>query len=172
VHRKRIILASVFALGLAFAFGVVTLSVRRAVTPKIIPDETLIANFHANRQEFDALRRLVTEDARYRSNISAAALRDDNIEESQRRHTKDMLRQIDPSLTISRDYDNTVRFVFEIGGLSAIGRGWMKGIEYIPGDYHREGVILSNLDLAEKVLHGVYLRPIEGKWFLIMQIDE
>jgi hypothetical protein len=70
------------------------------------------------------------------------------------------------------DYDNVVRFIFAGGGLSAIGPGWVKGIEYVAVDCKRVWDIVHNLDKARLLPAGVYLRPIERKWFIFYQRDD
>jgi hypothetical protein len=55
------------------------------------------------------------------------------------------------------------------GGLSAISSGWLKGIEYVPGSFEKKGVILQNLDGANTLSAGVYLRQIEPNWFIVYQ---
>jgi hypothetical protein len=70
------------------------------------------------------------------------------------------------------DYDGTVRFIYAGGGLSAIGPGWGKGIEFVPDDYRRKGSIAQNLDEARKLPPNVYLREIEPHWFIFYQRDD
>lgn len=40
-------------------------------------------------------------------------------------------------------YTGVVRFIFAGEGV-AIGPGWVKGIEYVPGDYGKEGTLLPD----------------------------
>jgi hypothetical protein len=55
---------------------------------------------------------------------------------------------------------------------TAIGPGWVKGIEYVPGGYSREGVLSADLDGARKLPARVYIRQIEPNWFVFYQRDE
>jgi hypothetical protein len=66
---------------------------------------------------------------------------------------------------VTVDYDHTVRFLFVIGQISAIGPDWMKGIEYVPGGYESKGDLVQTLDNARTLPTGVYLRKIEPDWF-------
>jgi hypothetical protein len=64
-----------------------------------------------------------------------------------------------------------VRFHFAGGSLSAIGPGWFKGIEYLPGDLsEREGVVSPELNHPASLATGeVYLRMIDAHWFIFFQ---
>jgi len=70
--------------------------------------------------------------------------------------------------------EGIVRFVFAGGGLLAIGPGWLKGIEYVPVDDNRNNrragrIVENNLDQANVLPPGVYLRRITDNWFILYQ---
>jgi len=78
---------------------------------------------------------------------------------------------VPPILTVG-GHDGVTRFAFAEGGLLAVSSGWAKGIEYVTGDYEKEGDIKQNLDDARRLPPGVYLRQIEPHWFIFYQRDE
>lgn len=96
---------------------------------------------------------------------------DAKIQGARRNEYKKLLSEIKPGLIVTADHDGTTRFIFAGGGLSAMGPGWLKGIEYIPGDYKKEGVLLPSLDKVDSFPEDVYLRKIEPHWFLVYQRD-
>jgi hypothetical protein len=138
-------------------------------------DEKLIAIFHDNHQAFEKLQQMAIEDSRqgrYFSKIYLEQSREEGskIDESRLREYKNVISRIRPGLNWQIDgRNNVVRFIFAQGGLLAVGPGWIEGIEYIPGDYRRNGVVLTNLDKASTSPAGIYLRPIETNWFLFYQ---
>jgi hypothetical protein len=176
-------------------------------------DEQLIAIFHAHQTAFEKLQQMATEDARYgwyfnSPDFEGAKLDEayrqeyekdpryawyfkspyfegGKLKETRRKQYEDLVSEISPGLNIGTDYDNAMRFVFAGGGTSAIGPGWAKGIEYVPGSHETngavygntvikgityqqqwKGVVLTNLDNAQTLPPHTYLRPIEPNWFL------
>jgi hypothetical protein len=137
-----------------------------------LSDRELITTFHTHKAEFVLLREMAAADMPNSAYLKAS---EDNPKLSQDRNRKykDLMSQINPSLIIGMDYDTTTRFLFAGGGLSAIGPGWLKGIEYIPADPERKGKIEPTLDGADKLPADVYLRQIEPHWFVVYQrIDD
>lgn len=134
-------------------------------------DQKLLTVFHAHREAFDKLRQMVIEDEDRQGYFSESSLKDDKLfNESRRQEYKTLLSEIHPGLVVLIDGNGNVeRFIFAGGGLSAISPGWLKGIEYVPGNYEKLGVVLPNLNDARKLPANVYLRPIEINWFLVYQ---
>ena len=116
-------------------------------------DQDLISLFHDHRTAFDRLSKIV-------SNGIAHGIDKQNPE------YKDLLSELHPVQTVSWDYGGKVIFTFAYGSLSAIGPGWSKGIIYLPGSYERDGIILQNLDTANKLPAQSYLRRIAPNWFI------
>jgi hypothetical protein len=133
-------------------------------------DQELISTFHAHRQVFEQLQKMATEDARRGWYLLGS---DQNKPDQPRRDEyKNLISQIRPGLQVAMTGPTgTVRFIFASEGV-AIGPGWVKGIEYVPSDYSREGVLLPDLDKAGSLPARVYMRQIEPKWFIFYQRDE
>jgi hypothetical protein len=89
------------------------------------------------------------------------------------------------------DFGDGMRFIFAGDETSAIGPGWIKGIEYVPGSYETngaiygsaeingsnyqqqwQGIISANLDNTQTLPAHVYLRQIESNWFIFYQRSE
>ncbi len=133
-------------------------------------DQDLISIFHANRQAFEQLQEMAAEDARHSWYLGASD--PSKLEQSRWDGYKKLISEIRPELQVAMDgTSGHIRFIFGAEGV-AIGPGWAKGIEYVPGDYKREGVLLPDLNKAASLPANVYIREIEPKWFLFYQRDE
>jgi hypothetical protein len=96
----------------------------------------------------------------------------DKLDQSRRGEYKSLISQIRPGLDVATNgYTGVVRFIFASEGV-AIGPGWVKGIEYVPGDYGQEGILLPDLDKAASLPAHVYMREIEPRWLIFYQRDE
>lgn len=93
------------------------------------------------------------------------------LDQSRRSEYKSLISQIRPDMVVTNGYTGVVRFIFAGEG-SAIGPDWFKGIEYLPGDYSREGTLLPDLNKAASLQANVYIRQIEPNWFIFYQRDE
>jgi hypothetical protein len=157
------------ALGLIVGFiavGAILFWLADPLYLKAPKDRQLITVFQGHRAAFEKLRQMAAEDSMW--NFSESHL-DARLGDKRRQEYKSLLSEIRPGLSVGRGYQTT-RFIFAVGGLSAIGPEWVKGIEYVPGSIDREGVVLENLDqLASLATGGVYLRQIEPNWFVIFQ---
>jgi hypothetical protein len=133
-------------------------------------DQNLISTLHSHRQVFEEVQEMAAEDARHSWYLGAS----DPIQLDQPRRSKyeKLISEIRPGLAVAMNgNDGVVRFIFAGEG-SAIGPGWVKGIEYVPGDYSREGVLLPDLNKAASLSANVYIRQIEPNWFIFYQRDE
>ena len=170
-----------YSLGLKLASGaVLALVVLAAValwltgraSPRVMEpkDQDLIATFHAHRQAFEQLQEMVTQDARRGWYLAG---NDPHKPDQPRRDGyKNLISQIHPGLQVAMTGPTgAVRFIFAGEGV-AVGPGWVKGIEYVPGDYEREGVLLPDLDKAASLPAHVYMREIEPRWLIFYQRDE
>ena len=133
-------------------------------------DQTLISAFRGHRQSFEQLQEMAAEDAR--RNWYLGASDPSKLDQSRRDRYKKLLSEIRPDLQVAMNGNTgVVRFPFAGEGV-AIGPGWVKGIEYVPSDYSREGVLLPDLDKAASLPARVYMREIEPRWLIFYQRDE
>lgn len=158
---------------LAFAvFAAVVLWRKGGGAPRVMGprDQELIATFHAHRQAFEQLREMAAEDARRNWYLGASDL--STLDQSRQSEYKNLIFQIHPELQAAMNgTTGVVRFIFAGEG-TAIGPDWIKGIEYVPGDYSREGVLSPDLNNAASLPANVYMREIEPTWFIFYQRDE
>jgi len=113
---------------------------------------------------------MATEDARRGWYLGTSS--PSKLDESRRSEYKRLISQIRPGLDVATNgYTGVVRFIFAGEG-SAIGPDWFKGVEYVPGDYGREGILLPDLNNAANMPANVYIREIEPKWLVFYQRDE
>ncbi len=169
--RFRFISGAVLALAFV-VLGAVALWHRGHGAPRVVEpkDQELIATFYAQRHSFEQLQKMATEDARRGWYLLGS---DPNKPDQPRRgEYKNLISQIRPGLQVAMTGPTgTVRFIFAGEG-TAIGPGWVKGIEYVPGDYGQEGVLLPDLDKAAILPARVYMREIEPRWLIFYQRDE
>jgi hypothetical protein len=50
--------------------------------------------------------------------------------------------------------------------------GLIGGLTHIPGDSRRKGVLVASTDGAYRRDANVYLRPLDGGWFIYFQRDD
>jgi hypothetical protein len=128
-------------------------------------DQTLIATFHDHRAAFEQLRQMAIEDAQHGPFNPFV---EKKLPDSRRQKYRDLQYEIHVDNDVgAAGSDDTVRFEFSWGGLSAIGSEWRKGIEYIPGNKmeHAEE-LLPSLDKPSALPYGMYTREIEPNWFI------
>jgi len=142
----------------------------RASKPVEPRDQDLISIFHAHRRAFVQLQEMASEDARRTWYLGASD--SSKLEQSRRDGYKKLISEIRPELQVAMNGTTGVmRFIFAGEGV-AIGPGWVKGIEYVPGEVSREGALLPDLDKAASLQANVYIRQIEPNWFIFYQRDE
>jgi hypothetical protein len=132
-------------------------------------DQSLLTLFHDHRATFQKLRQMATEDLEQKNAVyynQTASY--GKLDEMRKQEYKHLLSEIHGH-SVAPGYDGAVGFAFAGGGLSAISPGWSKGIVYLPGNYARGAHIVQNLDKANKLPAGVYLRQIESNWFIVYQ---
>jgi hypothetical protein len=94
------------------------------------------------------------------------------LEQSRRDGYKKLISDIRPDLQVAMNgTTGVIRFIFAGEGV-AIGPGWVKGLEYVPGDYRREGALLPDLNNAASLPANVYIREIEPRWLIFYQRDK
>jgi hypothetical protein len=138
-----------------------------ATCPK---DHDLVALVSEHRAVFERLRRMATEDMHKRSYFSESEL--GGIEPESRRAEYESLLRLKKGLRVTVDYDGSVRFIFATVGPSAIGPGWLKGIQFVPTGTKLKGALVKTLDTQQALPAGVYLVLVEPEWFLLYQVDE
>ncbi len=142
----------------------------RASKPVEPSDEDLISAFHAHRDSFERLQKMAAEDARRGWYLGASDK--GALDQSRRNEYNNRISQIHPGLDVAMNgTTGVVRFIFAGDG-TAIGPGWVKGVEYVPRDYSREGLLLPDLNKAPSLPANVYIREIEPKWLIFYQRDE
>jgi hypothetical protein len=156
----------VFAVLVAVALWLRGRGAPRVMEPK---DQELISTFHAHRHAFEQLQEMATEDARRGWYLGASD--PGKLDQPRRDEYKKLISQIRPGLQVAMNgTTGVVRFIFAGEG-TAIGPGWVKGIEYVPGDSW-EGILLPDLDKAASLPAHVYIREIEPRWLIFYQRDE
>jgi hypothetical protein len=142
----------------------------RASRPLEPRDQELISTFHAHRQAFEQLQQMAAGDARRGWYLGAS--NPSVLDQSRWSEYNKLISQIRPGLVVGMNgTTGVIRFVFALKGV-AIGPGWAKGIEYVPGDYSREGVLLPDLNKAASLPANVYIREIQPRWLIFYQRDE
>lgn len=132
-------------------------------------DDEVTRVFHANRDKFERLRQMATEDMHETSFLSEANL-SAKLPISRRNEYISLLK-LSPGLEVGANYDGSVRFIFASAG-QAICPGWAKGIEFVPDMEKVIGVPSETLDDSAHFPAGVYLRKLEPRWLLFFQRDE
>lgn len=71
------------------------------------------------------------------------------------------------------DDHGTIRVLFGASRFAtAIGPGWSKGMTYLPAGPQRAGDVVPSTDEVSRLPPDVYLRPIQGSWFVYYQRDD
>jgi hypothetical protein len=130
--------------------------------PLSVPkDQTLIALFRSHRHVFQEIAELAVVDAPRHSDL-------ESLTPERRSEYLRLLHQIPWRIKVGFT-ENRVTFSCARGGiLLAIGPGWSKGIAYLPWGPAREGELVSSTD-KDPGRDGIYLVPIEQKWYLLYQ---
>jgi hypothetical protein len=64
------------------------------------------------------------------------------------------------------------RFIFAWGGSSAIGPGWIKGIQFSPQGAKLIGQQVATLDNERNLPEGVNLKELMPNWFILYRRDD
>jgi hypothetical protein len=156
-----------------FALGALVFWMADPLNLRAPKDQKLLTLFHDHRAAFERLRQMATEDLQQKkASYFNESCFYGKLDEMRKQEYKPLVSEIYHGLTVTVDYDATARFCFAGGGMIlAIGPGWVKGIQYVPGNYERKGHVVQNLDEANTLPPGVYLREIEPNWFIFYQRD-
>ncbi len=123
-------------------------------------DRSLIALFRDHRHAFQEIAELAVIDAPRHSGI-------DSLTQERRSEYLRLLHQIPRSISLGFVEDR-VTFLCARGGFLVIAPGWSKGIVYLPWGPARQGKVVTTTD-KDPGHDGIYLVPIEEKWYLIYQ---
>ena len=124
--------------------------------------------FDEHRDAFEKLQKMSAEDEQKGWYFTYPLGEQSKTNELRLADYKKLVSEISPCNSVASDNDGDMRFIF--AGGAVFGAEWIKGIEYVPGNYERVGVIAKQgLDKARKFPPNVYLLPIEPKWYLIYQ---
>ena len=132
-------------------------------------DKNLMATFVSHRDSFEKIRLMSNQDEQKGWFIGVSKMSD--LDETRQREYRNQICLIQSGLDVRLDGNgNVLRYIFSGGSrLLAIGPGWVKGIEYIPTDYNKQGILVTNTDEMRKAPEGVYLRQIGPNWFIFYQ---
>jgi hypothetical protein len=136
--------------------------------PSVPKDQELITIFHLHRNAFDKLQQMAAEDAQHGWYLGFSDLH--RLEKSRQQEYERLLSEIRQNLDATMD-NHWLRFIFAHHGI-AIGPGWVKGIEYVPTNYVKAGILQTNLDAVGTLPANIYLREIETNWFIFYQRDD
>ena len=124
----------------------------------------------------DALKRLASmgeEDTNTVGYLNLETLNEDpltdgrqNLSPARRSEYRQLIASVRPDLAVMLDWYRITFSYWRGGDWLPIGRSWMKGIAYLPHGHERVGTIVANLDKLPPA-DGVYLVPIEAKWYII-----
>ena len=136
---------------------------------KFPQDQYLIALYSAHHEAFEELRKMADEDGSKQMFISAFDSTS-KLPKSRQQEYNNLLSRISSGMTVCTCDDGIVRFILAGEGC-AISSGWIKGIEYIPRNYEKHGVIVNDLDDVSKLGTRIHLRKLEPNWFLFYVRD-
>jgi hypothetical protein len=143
--------------------------------PNIPKDTELMELFRSHLDAFAKLAAMGLEDANTCSSVSLETLDKEPLSDGRqalaperRGEYRRLLASIRPDLVMGMDASAmSVSFSYWHGGTGlSIGRSWEKGIAYLPGGPERVGRVVNSLNEPPPEV-GVYLMPIEPKWYII-----
>lgn len=141
-------------------------------------DAELVALFRSHRDAFEKLAAMGMEDSGIVSYLSSETLNEEPLtggrqalSQSRRSEYARLLTSIRPDLIMGID-TYKISFSYSVGGIAlSIGRSWMKGTAYLPYGHQKVGMLVDRLDKLPNE-DGIYLVPIETKWYIIyVQLD-
>jgi hypothetical protein len=131
-------------------------------------DKTVLRDFETHMATFERMRQMAAEDSNLASEFAADDLNKD-LKPERRDEYQGLFAQL-PTGIIVTTHRGSVRFVLATRGLLSTGPECIKGIEYLPSVPAEWGKLVDNLnDPGALAGRNVYLRPIQGKWFIFLQ---
>jgi len=131
-------------------------------------DEAILAAFRNNSDVLEKLAHMAINDFPKQPFMEGET----GLPSVRLREYHNSIERIWPGAYVVSDPGGIVKFIVaeSDGALAAIRPEWRKGIEYISGEYEeKEGIILKNLNGAEKLPAGDYLRQIKPHWFIMFE---
>jgi len=141
-------------------------------------DPELVELFRSRRDAFERLAAMGGEDTNRTTYITIETLDEEPLTDgrealspTRRSEYKQLITSIRPDLAVLIDWYRITFSYWQGGNGLSIGRTWLKGIAYLPRGYERVGTIVPNLE-SLPAADGIYLVPIEPKWYIIyVQLD-
>ena len=158
------------------ALAVVVLSSKlwRITNPqnlRVPSDQALTVTFHDHRAAFYKLQQMASEDQRRGWFFSFPDFRSATQNEARLQDYRNLMSRMPNCFSATTDSDGHLRFCFaQSEGVLAVGAGWVKGIEFWPERCPWSKV--SDLDDAQSLPAGIYVRQMEPQWFLFYQRDD
>ena len=132
-------------------------------------DRDLISLYRDHIVGFEKLRKMLYYDKNIGYNNGVLV---GGVDDVRKNEYIGLITEIDPNMNMCMDYNGTIRFIFLIDGLMAIGPGKCKGIEYTPTDNKERYDIVGSLDSMQDAKPGVYMRRLAPNWYIFIQIDD
>jgi len=141
-------------------------------------DAELTELFRSRRDAFEKLAAIGVEDTNTTSYLNLETLNEEPLTDGREALSparcieyEHLIARIRPDLAVWLDWYRITFSYWRGGDWLPIGRSWMKGIAYLPHGDERVGTIVPNLDKLPST-DGIYLVPIEPKWYIIYsQLD-
>jgi hypothetical protein len=141
-------------------------------------DAELTHLFRSHHNAFEKLASMGVEDTNTTVYLTLDTLNENpltdgrqNLSPARRSEYTQLIASIRPDLAVMIDWYRITFSYWRGGDWLPIGRSWMKGIAYLPHGHERVGRIVPNLDKLPPA-DGIYLVPIEPKWYIIyMNLD-
>ena len=126
----------------------------RWVFPPMPDEQDAIALYTAHEQEFATLTKIFEKNCAGKVPPEAIAV----------------ANRIKPHMDLYCHYTGTVRLILGVRGfLLTIGPEQIIGLIYIPGDAAREGRIVPVLAPHTQEVGSLYLRHVDGRWYVFYQ---
>jgi hypothetical protein len=136
-------------------------------------DAELTELFRSHRDAFEKLAAMGAEDTNTTTYLNLETLNEEALTDgretlspARRSEYKQLIASIRPDLAVWIDWYRITFSYWRGGDWLPIGLSWMKGIAYLPHGHERVGTIVPSLDKLPPA-DGIYLVPIEPKWYII-----
>lgn len=132
-------------------------------------DEELMQFFENHHDEFIVLAEMVINDRKKLSSLTKSNI-NGQVNTARAQEYQKLMSSFPKNITITVNHNSIVRFVFSRRGILAIGRGWMKGIQYMPERFERSSNLVESLnDLSgfPPNEYNEYFKRIEPTWYVL-----
>lgn len=134
-------------------------------------DENMINLFAKHNNEFQTLRQMAVNDRKLLSHLTKSSVTK-YLDNTRSKEYQSLMPLLSDDIIITVDHNKIVRFIFSGGGLSAIGGGWIKGIEYRPNTLEEPEKLLLSLNEVNNLSPDLYLKKIEPSWYIFYQYND